>query len=308
MTVSPIPPIPPSRGYESTGSAKLMPRYEDVTQDGRVQLASLMVGLTAVWRTLADSERLQPMMRKGILPILNRILMHGEDGPFSVHTAIHVEGTWRLAKEKGGERLFLDMWLDAFAPHAQTHARQPGDDAERVRLGRIYAEHVITRPFASNPSERKVTKLEGIPGIPEVPEDEHPSLDAASLVAGCELAPAREHVFGLSHTDPNQHVNSLVYPRLFEDSLVARAVEQKLTTKPEQLLARAIELRYRKPFFAGERAVIAAATTIDADARHAIGSFVAKGADAAKPNTTLAMLLTASAARGAPARTAHRRS
>ncbi|MFO0739564.1 MAG: hypothetical protein U0270_26935 [Labilithrix sp.] len=289
--VSPIPPIPEARGYESSGSAKLMPRYEDITQDGRVILASLMTGLTAVWRTLADSERLQPMMRKGILPILNRILMHGEDGPFSVHTPIHVEGTWRLARERGGERLFLDMWLDAYAPHAQTHGRQPPADAERARVGRLYAEHVVTRPFASTPAERKVTRLDGIPGIPELPEDEHPYEDAASLVAGRALEPARDHVFGMLHTDPNQHVNSLVYPRVFEEAMTARAIERRLTEGPELLLARAIELRYRKPFFAGERALLSAETRPSASGLEAVGAFVPASGDPTKPSTAVAMAL-----------------
>lgn len=279
-----------------------MPRYEDITQDGRVQLSSLMVGLTAVWRTLANGKQLQAMIRKGILPILNRIVMHGEDGPFSVHTPIHVEGTWRLSKERGGERLFLDMWLEAFAPHAQTHAKQPAEDAERVSVGRIYAEHVVTRPFATTPAERKVTRLENLPGVPELPEDEHPYEDAASLLAriasgpGHDLEPAREHVFSMMHTDANQHVNSLVYPRLFEEVVAARAIERRLVEKPEQLFARAIELRYRKPFFAGERALIAAATRPAPNALEAVGSFLLKDGDPTKPSTTVAMELRTSQA------------
>jgi hypothetical protein len=289
--VSPIPPIPAPRGYESSGSAKLMPRYEDVTQDGRVHLSSLMVGLTAVWRTLAHGKQLQAMVRKGILPILNRIVMHGEDGPFSVHTPIHVEGTWRLSKERGGERLFLDMWLDAWAPHAETHAKQPPDDAARALVGRIYAEHVVTRPFAKTAGERKVTRLEDLPGVPEVPEDEHAYEDAASLVAGHALEPAREHTFAMMHTDANQHVNSLVYPRLFEEAVTTRAMERRLLEAPERLLARAIELRYRKPFFAGERAVITASARPSPSALDAVGAFVPIDGDPTKPRTTVAMEL-----------------
>lgn len=271
-----------------------MPRYEDVAQDGRIQLHSLMVGLTAVWRTLAHSEKLQVMVQGGILPILNRIIMHGADGPFSVHTPVHVQGTWRLAREQGGERLFLDMWLDAYAAHAQTHATQPAADAERVLVARLYAEHVVTRPFAATPAERKVTRLD-IPGIPSLPEDEHPYEDAASLVAGAPLTEARDHVFGQLHTDPNQHVNSLVYPRLFEESVARRAVEESLVPHPERRLASAIELRYRKPFFAGERAVIRVAVErvgpAESPSLAAVGSFTLAGADPAKPSTSLAMTL-----------------
>lgn len=294
--VSPIPPIPAARGYESSGSAKLMPRYEDITQDGNVHLSSLMTGLTAVWRTLAHGKQLQAMVRKGILPILNRIVMHGEDGPFSVHTPIHVEGTWRLSRERGGERLFLDMWLDAHAPHAQTHAKQPNEHAERVLVGRIYAEHVVTRPFTKNPAERKVTRFEDLPGVPEIPEDEHAYEDASALVAGHALEPMREHVFAMMHTDANQHVNSLAYPRLFEEVAAARAIEQALTEKPELLLARAIELRYRKPFFAGDRALITAAMRPTASSLAAVGAFLPASGDPAKPSATVAMELRTSQA------------
>lgn len=293
MIVRPIPPIPEARGYESSGTAKLLPRYEDIAQDGSVQIASVMVGLGAVWRALTDNERLLAMVHRGILPILSRIVMHGEDGPFSAHGPIHVEGTWRLAKEQGGERLFLDMWLDAYAAHGQTHGPAPGPDAERVRVGRVYAEHVVTRPFASTPAERKVTRLD-VPGIPEVPDLEHPYEDPAALLLGHDLEPARELVFGMLHTDPNQHVNSLVYPRLFEEAATARAIERKLTRRPEVLLARAIELRYRKPFFAGDRALLTAAVRPAEglpDALDAVGAFVPAGGDPTKPSTTVAMLL-----------------
>lgn len=298
MTVSPIPKLPAPRGYESSGHAKLTPRYEDVTQDGRMHLTSLMVGMTTVWRTLEHGERLRAMVQKGIFPILSRVIMIGEEGPFSAHVPIHVEGTWRLAKERGGERLFLDMWLDAYAAHAQTHGPQPSDDAERALVGRMYTEHVVTRPFATKASERKVTRLEGIPGIPELPEDEHAYEDAPSLVAGASLEPAREHVFAMQHTDPNQHVNSLVYPRLFEEAATTRAIERRLTATPERLLARAIELRYRKPFFTGDRAVIAAAITPGPaptpGALHAVGAFVPASPEPPSPplpSTTVAMLL-----------------
>src|SRR5258708_31906958 len=40
----------------------------------------------------------------------------------------------------------------------------------RSLVGRIFAEHVLSRPF-SPPAERKVTRLDA-PGVPEIPEDE----------------------------------------------------------------------------------------------------------------------------------------
>ena len=41
-----IPPMPPARGFESSATLKLYPRYEDIAQDGRVLLTTLMPGPT----------------------------------------------------------------------------------------------------------------------------------------------------------------------------------------------------------------------------------------------------------------------
>jgi len=291
-----IPPLPPARGYESSATAELYPRYEDVTQDGRVQLTTLMPGLGAVWRALGSDDKIEVFRAQGILPILRRLVITGEDGPFSVHVPVRVSGTWRLAREAGGERIFLNMWLEARAPIAMTLAPPPAPDAERVVVGRLYAEHVVTRPFAP-PAERKVTRLD-LPGIPAVPEDEHPFEPAEDLVAGHTLEPVRDHVFGMMHTDSNQHVNSLVYPRLFEETVVDTAVRAGVLEKPETLLARAVELRYRRPFFAGERATIALhARPISAGPRRAVavGTFSPAGqppgAPAPKPSCAVAMWL-----------------
>jgi hypothetical protein len=280
--VGTIPELPAARGFESTTTAELRPRYEDVAQDGRVQLTTLMPGLSAVWRAFGAGSRFDDLRRQGILPILRRIVLTGEDGPFSATTPIHVEGTWRLARETNGDRIFLDMWLDAFAPIASTLGPAPPPDAERVRVGRVFAEHVVTRPFAP-PNERKVTRL-GVPGIPDLLEDTHPFLEAEDLIAGRDLAAAGEQVFGLMHTDSNQHVNSLVYPRVFEEAAI-----RQLAGRP--LLARAIELRYRKPFFLGDRAAIRLAIepTPTEKSVTVVGSFAPPTAD--KPSCTVAMRL-----------------
>src|SRR5262249_48848521 len=54
---------------------------------------------------------------------------------------------------------------------------------------------------------------------------------------------------GLFHTDSNQHVNSLVYPRLFEDAALRRIAAHGRST---QLLARKLAIAFRRPSFAGE--------------------------------------------------------
>ncbi|MDF2693470.1 MAG: hypothetical protein K0S65_1853 [Labilithrix sp.] len=289
-----IPPLLPARGFEATATAELRARYEDIAQDGRVQLTTLMPGLGAVWRALGSSEKIDAFRAQGILPILRRIVIAGEDGPFSVHAPLHFSGTWRLAREDGGDRIFLDMWLEAFAPIGSTLGPPPPRDAERVLVGRAYAEHVVTRPFAP-PAERKVTRLD-LPGIPSVPEDLHSFEDAEDLSAGHALEPAGEHVFGMMHTDSNQHVNSLVYPRLFEEAVVRTIASRSDIPDPSRQLTRAVELRYRKPFFTGDRAGLALRVEpAPASAQRrvvAVGAFSpAGGAAAPKPSCTVAAWL-----------------
>jgi hypothetical protein len=284
-----IPPMPPARGYEGTGRAEVAPRYEDVTQDGRVVLTSLMPGVGfAVWRELlakmpaGDSFRAQ-----GILPILRRLIItdgggQGPNaGPFSVHVPFSYEGTWRLARERGGDRIFVNMWVDAFAPISPSLGPPPARDAERVLLGRIFAEHVVTRPFGP-PDGRKVTRIDPASGLPEIPEDEHELLPHEALVpSSMRLTPADPEAvtFGMMHTDSNQHVNSLVYPRVFEELVVRRHGDPKL-------LARAVEIRWRKPFFAGERARVSLA--IEGD--RAAGTF-APEASSDRASCVIAMTL-----------------
>lgn len=243
-----IPELPSAVEGEGQARAALAPRYEDIAQDGRVQLTSLVTGLgVTAWRGMAEQHpaSFEAMRTAGILPILRRLVVMGEPGPFSVHVPIAYEGHYRFAREKGGDRLFLLMWLFARAPHASTFGPPPDRDAPPALVGRVFAEHVVTRPFAP-PEERKVTRLD-IPGIPPIPDRVHAFEDADALLGGRPLEDAGEIAFGMMHTDSNQHVNSLVYPRLFEE-IVVRRLE-----KPD-LLARAFEVRWRKPFFAGETA------------------------------------------------------
>ena len=61
----------------------------------------------------------------------------------------------------------------------------------------------------------------------------------------------------MMHTDSNQHVNSLTYPRIFEEAALRRIMQDARIPSPHELLARAVEVRWRRPFFAGQRARIA---------------------------------------------------
>lgn len=277
-----IPPIPPARGEDVVGEAELLPRYEDIAQDGRFLLPAMTPGLgAAVWRALLRKiPASKSFQEQGILPILSRMVLVGEDRSVSVHSPVRYQGRFRFARQRGGDRLFVNMWVDAFAPVASTFGPAPAKDAEAPLVGRIFAEHVITRPFAG-PGERKVTRLDA-PGVAPVPEDEHDFEDAEALATQVTNEDAPTEVrFGMMHTDSNQHVNSLVYPRIAEEHAVHRLPDGARG----KLLARALDMRWRKPFFAGERARL----TIGARDGESVALF--RPAETERPSCAIAIRL-----------------
>lgn len=282
-----IPERPPSRRQgEDGGRAELPLRYEDVAQDGRIELTSIMWGLgRAVWRALMSKMPVLERFRDdGILPILRRLVVVGEDRSVTVNIPIQYEGSFRFAHEAGGERLFANMWLEARAPVGNTLMKNPPRDAPAELVGRVFAEHVVTKPFAP-PAERKVTRLDA-PGFPPIPEDEYAFEPTEALVAGAPLEPVGDALFGMMHTDSNQHVNSLVYPRLFEEQVVRKLAAMN-HPRAKELLMRALEIRYRKPCFAGDRPVISMRIDETKDGLYVCGAF----GDVAKPNCTLRLLM-----------------
>jgi hypothetical protein len=288
-----IPPIPPARGPgQDGGRATIAPRYEDITQDGRMQLVALMPGLGgAVWRALLSQvPAIDTFRSQGILPILRRLVAVAEDRPVSVNVPIEYTGAFRFAREKDGDRLFANMWVEAHAPIASTMGPTPPRDAPRELVGRVFAEHVITRPFAP-PAERRVTRLDA-PGLPAIPEDEHAFESAEALIesAGGPLEDAGDFVFGMMHTDSNQHVNSLVYPRVFEEAAMRKLVHDARIPSPHALLARATELRWRRPFFAGERAAVGMRFVEAADEAWKTGAIGAFRGEGPKPSSAVKML------------------
>lgn len=281
--IAPMPPGP-------RASAELLPRYEDVTQDGRLLLHAMMPGLgAAAWRPLLDGHPLMTtFQREAILPILRRLVAERHHpGPLSVHVPLRCEGTFQVARETAGERLFMNIWVDVTAAVATTFGPPPPPDAPRILVGRIFAEHVMTRPFGPK-ENRRVTKLD-VDGTPFPIDVEHRFVSAEDLVAdaGVPLRKVREFAFGMLHTDSNQHVNSLVYPRAFEDAAITDLGDPKL-------LARTFEVRWHKPFFAGDRAAIAMHVAPGDGEATAFGSFAKAGDEDARVHATLRMTLSQS--------------
>jgi len=196
-----------------------------------------------------------------ILPILSRAVVIGGEGPIDVTAPVTVRAAYHLQRSPGegpsADRLYLNIWGSIEAPIGRTNFPPPDDAGRRVIAARVFLEHVFTRPFAPR-EERKVTRF-GDPRMPPVDgltPYVPPSDDALLRPEAGAFEPDWEDpapfVFGLDHTDSNHHVNSLVHPRVFSEVAARRAWEHG-RKGPFSLAA--LELAYRKPFFAGERAV-----------------------------------------------------
>lgn len=269
-------------------------RYEDVSQDGRIKLVAVPPALgAAVWRSRLAKHPLTQLGRdQGILPILSRMIIEGGEGPISVRQDLEGEGWFELAHTEDAsgapERILMNLWADLYGRRGKTHGPPPEGVGDRIRVGRVFAEHVMTRPFHP-PGERRVQRLPGGTDIPEVPPvlcEWRPPQRATEVPEGAralEEAPRPDtapFALGLGHTDSNQHVNSLVYPELFEQSALRRFAA---LDRPTDVLPTYVELAYRKPCFAGQQ-VRVVLQAFEKDGRlGAAGAFVPEGDLEGKP-------------------------
>ncbi|NUO50957.1 MAG: hypothetical protein HOV80_19050 [Polyangiaceae bacterium] len=284
-----IPEIPDDVEW---GEAEVPSRFEDVAQDGRIQLGAMLHGLGRTnWRRLMKQPGSKELMSQGVVPILTRLVVHGYDGPFAVDPNPQARGAFAFshvpAETGGAERILVGMWLEVRAPIGAVYGAPPDRAGEVVVAGRVYAEHTLTRPFAS-PGERRVTKIDA-PGLDAVPGRATARVlptDVAKLPAGATkldpdpVAEPSSFVFGMMHTDWNQHVNSLVYLRLFEEAALRR---MKAHGHSGPLLARRAEIAYAKPSFAGDAVRVSVQAYEHEGKLGATGAFVPEGGAAEKP-------------------------
>ncbi len=281
----PEPDVPDS--MRATASSHL--RYEDIAQDGRVLLGALphSVGLVVWQKLLQNHEGSRAAARAGIVSILSRLVVEGTDATLSVRKPVDFGGCFQFAHtvDAAGQvnRIVLNIWTHAEGIIGRTYGTPPADAGQRAPVGRVFAEHTFTKLFAP-PAERKVLRVD-VPGLPPVPPDRYDwhaphalavpppgavLLDAALVPDDIACA------FGLAHTDSNQHVNSLVYPRLFEEAALRRLAARGRKTS---LLARTLEVAYRKPFFAGQASRIVLQTYEHDGRLAAVGAFLPEPAD-----------------------------
>jgi hypothetical protein len=250
-----MPSFPP--GHSTTTTAYL--RYEDVTQDGHLIPVAAPSALAGLWR---DVLRQHPGGRNalavGIIPILTRMTINSLEQPIRVDRPIESTTGFQLAHDvTNGEvsRLYMNIWCEIRGVAGRI-ARSEKATGELAPAATLFAEHTFTRPLAP-PDKRKVLRL-GVEGYPDVPETRYEApaaISAQEAPPGArwldELAPdPAEYAFTLDQTDSNQHVNSLVYIRLFHDALNRRLAA---TGRGMRLRSRAVDIAYRKPSFAGDR-------------------------------------------------------
>lgn len=249
------PPFPP--GFSATSSAHL--RYEDVTMDGRLIPIAAPAGLAGLWReVLVAHPGARNALQLGIIPILTRLTIQTAETSIRVDRPVETRNGFALAhaRDERGDvaRLFMNVWCEIHGIAGRLgRANTAG---ELTFAGSVFAEHTFTRPLAP-PDQRRVVRLgvEGYPDVPELPYAQPAPSTAAEAPDGAawidELAPdTADYVFTLDQSDSNQHVNSLVYIRLFME-----AVNRRLAAvgRPLRVRATAVDVGYRKPCFPGDK-------------------------------------------------------
>ncbi|HTJ43338.1 MAG TPA: hotdog domain-containing protein [Kofleriaceae bacterium] len=253
----PSPPLPElPDDHVATASFEL--RYEDLAQDGRMMMTALPPALGwTVWRQLlAKHPARGAAENRGIVSILTRLTVDGTDATIRVDRPVEATGAYQIARQaESGERLFMNMWVEVRG--AQGRMVPPQGPGPNIVAGRLFAEHTFTRLFAP-PDKRRVSPSD-VRGVDDEPIADYafPGADTAmqlpdgaTALDDAYVPDEAEICFGLDHTDSNQHVNSLVYPRLFAEAALRRFATHK---RKRDVLVRHLDIAYRKPSFAGDR-------------------------------------------------------
>jgi hypothetical protein len=253
----PTPPLPSFPQGQST-TATLALRFEDVTQDGQFLPIAMTPALGPLWRdVVVPHSGTRNAIAQGIFPILTRLTLCAEDSPVRPDLPGEVHAGFVLAHDGDTDserKLYFNAWAELRACAGKImRVAAPGS---RIRAGTLFAEHTFTRLLAP-PDQRRVPRLDidGYPAIPELRYAAPSQATAQDAPAGArwlddQASDTTEYCFTLDQTDSNQHVNSLVYIRVFLE-----AVNRPLAMlgRPLRVRSRAIDIAFRKPSFAGDR-------------------------------------------------------
>jgi hypothetical protein len=265
MLIAMLFPAPPAPAFppEHATTSPLYPRYEDCTQDGRLNTLAIPPALATLWNRRNDGNVTEHQAReRGLMPLLTRLTVTSLDQPIRVTRSFEANCGFQVAHDRDASgavsRLFMNVWCEVRGrPHVPAAQRVPGGGRDLVLAGQAFAEHTYTRPFAP-PDQRRVTSFAGLDGVPAVPEPRYHQPAPASAGEAPEGASWLDELtadpvdtrFLLDHTDANQHVNSLVYVRLYLEAMGRRLAA---AGQPDKLRSRGFDIAYRKPSFVGER-------------------------------------------------------
>ena len=252
-------------------------RYEDISQDGHFRPLGLPHALgQLVWPALMQLPASRPARDAGVLPILSRMILRRGAAPLSPIRPFFGEGIGHRATVRAPDgsvdRILLLMWARFEGRQGATH--EGGEGGDPILAGEVYAEHIFTRLFGE-PGDRRVRELpDGIPpGTWDWTPFEQVGAAAADWDRRHELI--RPFRFGLTHTDPNFHVNSLVYPRVFEEVALECLADAGLPFG--EMAVEEIELMWRKPFFSGDTTQVRATLYRAGGRSHMLGAFMDEG-------------------------------
>ena len=267
-------PVPPPEIDGVRVEGPVSARYEDLSQDGHFRPLGLPHALgQLVWPALMQLPVSERAREAGMLPILSRMILRRGEAPLSPIRPFHGEGIGHRAAVRAPDgsvdRILLLMWTRFSGRRGATH--EAGEGGDDILAGEVYAEHIFTRLFG-DAGDRRVRELPD--GVPAGSWDWTPFERVATPEAGWEKGQEilRLFRFGLTHTDPNFHVNSLVYPRIFEETAVDCLAEAGLPFG--EAAVEEIELMCRKPFFAGDSTQIRATLYREGGRLHMLGAFL----------------------------------
>ena len=258
LTIPERPDVPD----EQIGSAEHELRYDDLCQDGRLRIGGVWAPMGRIlWTRMPVAKTLAALGAQGVRNVLSFVMMEADDVPLSMRGFAHSEVRYRLGHTTGADnqpnRIVFETWLTTQAVPGRQGDPTARPSGESVPAARAFGQHVFTRPSAPA-GQHRVLRLEH-PNFVELPPERVEFFDPKRILAlpdGAEplepepRAEAAPVVFGVVHTDGNQHVNFMVYPRLTEDGALRRLAELGFHGR---LLGRRAEVGYRKPCFAGDR-------------------------------------------------------
>jgi hypothetical protein len=245
----PFPPEPPTSDAEPEDSGSL--RYDDVIQDGRLRLESAWRPTgKLLWRD-PGAARVFAGMKSGITNVLSRVTLQASEARIEPRAKLKTKVVYRFEHTVNGagavDHILFSTWVDVYGQ---------GRDGALVAAARAYGQRVFTRLDAA-PGKHLITHLDafGPEGFPPDRVKWEPAtalLEAPAGASWLDPSPRLDPVpvvFGLTHTDLNQHVNFLMYHRAVEQAALSRSVE---LGHGARVASREVSLGYRKPSFAGD--------------------------------------------------------